>query len=309
VQRSAPRTARTARRSPPALIGVGVEDTAAGSDAIALGAMLAAATGAELLLIGVHVEEMFALNIEGWERGTLQKQAHAMLAAKRDALAPDASLAVQSDALVWRGLRHVGHAQHCDVLVVGSAHDAEDGHVRLGRHARELQSHLECALAVAPLGMRRRAGARLERIGVGFDGGAESAAALGLAGALALAAQAELRLCGAVDREVVLSERPRPALDAVVEERATSLSRSARALAQATGARTSIEIVRDDAVDALSDLCDQVDLVVIGSCRTGLPGTVEAGRTGGSLLRSAACPVLLVPRPGSSRPVQRRTHV
>jgi len=248
------------------------------------------------LLIGVDVEEMVTLNITGWDRKTLRKQAHATLSEKRDALAPDAGLAVQSDALVWRGLRHVAHARRCDVLVVGSAHDAEDGHVRLGRHARELQSHLECPLAVAPLGMRL-VGAPLQRIGVGYDGRAESAAAVRLAGALALAAQAELRVCAAVDREVVLSERPRGELDGVVEARAASLDHDARALASATGARTGVEIVRAEAADALSDLCERVDLVVIGTCRTGLPGAVEAGRTGDALLRSAPCPVLLVPRP------------
>jgi nucleotide-binding universal stress UspA family protein len=297
MQRSAPQTPHSVDRSAPARIGAGVEDTAAGSDAVVLGTMLAAATGGELLLIGVDVEEMVTLNIAGWDRKTLRKQARTTLAEKRDALAPDAGLALQSDSLVWRGLRHIAHARRCDVLVVGSAHDAQDGHARLGRHARELQSHLECALAVAPLGLRGRAGTGLRRIGVGFDGRAESAAAVRLAGALALAAHAELHVCAAVDREMVLSERPSGDLVAVVEARAASLDRDARALAEATGARASVEIVRDDAAHALSDLCARVDLVAIGSCRTGLPGTVEAGRTGDALLRSAPCPVLLTPRP------------
>jgi hypothetical protein len=68
-------------------------------------------------------------------------------------------------------------------------------------------SHLECPLAVAPRGMQDDPGARLERIGVGFDATPESEAALSLAGSIALAADADLRVRGVVDDQVARATR------------------------------------------------------------------------------------------------------
>jgi nucleotide-binding universal stress UspA family protein len=274
---------QAAPRSPPQLIGVGVDGFPGGRDAVALGLALARATGAQLMLIGAHGEPYlrFAMPMPeeaGWK--ALEKQAWATLFETRDSLAPEARIEVQSDVFEWRALDHVVRHAHADLLVVGSAHDADEGHVRLGRHAGELQEHLERPLAVAPRGMRDREDARLERIGVGFDGEAESRAAVGLAGSIAAAAGAELVVRG------VAAEREQ-----------ASLATDARAAARATGARSEIDVTPGQVTEALYELCRHVDLVVIGSSRSGRPGRILLGRTGHELLSDAPSPMLVAPRP------------
>ena len=61
ARRRSPSAARRSYGSLPALIGVGVEDTASGRDAAVLGSLIARATGAELMLIGAVGERMVAL--------------------------------------------------------------------------------------------------------------------------------------------------------------------------------------------------------------------------------------------------------
>ena len=112
-------------------------------------------------------------------------------------------------------------------------------------------SHLKCPLAVAARGMRDDAGARLERIGVRFDATPESEAALSLAGSIALAAGADLHVRGVVDDRVA--------------GQLVSLSERARAAALDTGARAHVDVVPGAPADGLRELCDHVDLLVIGS--------------------------------------------
>ena len=183
--------------APPAphLIGVGVDGTPAGRDAVALASILARATGAELMLIAVYEEPLLEGVVPaelGWR--SVRHQARTMLAQTRDSLAPEARIILQVNGLAWRGLLDVARRERRDLLVVGSARQAEYGQATLGDSAAELLSHLECPLAIAPRGMQNDRGARLERIGVAFDASPASDAALALARSLALAASAEVRL-------------------------------------------------------------------------------------------------------------------
>jgi nucleotide-binding universal stress UspA family protein len=177
----------------PHLIGVGVDGTPGGRDAVVLASILARATSAELMLIAVYEEPLLEGVVPadlGWT--SVRHQAWTMLARTRDSLAPEARTVLQVDGLVWRGLLDVARREHRDLLVVGSARQAEYGHATVGDAADELLSHLEWPLAIAPRGLQDDPGARLERIGVAFDATPESEAAVALARSLALAAGAEV---------------------------------------------------------------------------------------------------------------------
>jgi nucleotide-binding universal stress UspA family protein len=89
-----------------------------------------------------------------------------------------------SDASVPRALQRVIQREHCDLLVMGSSRHAAEGRVRIGRRTRQLLSSVECAMAIAPRGMHSSPEQALKRVGVGYDGGPESEAALALASAL-----------------------------------------------------------------------------------------------------------------------------
>lgn len=139
----------------PGLIGVGVDGSPSGRDAVVLAYLLGQPNDAELMLVAVYEEPLLAPLVPremGWT--TMPKQARAMLAQTRDSLAPRARVVVQRGASVWRALREVVRREHRDVLVIGSARSARDGEVKLGAIGRDLLYHLECALAIAPRGMR-----------------------------------------------------------------------------------------------------------------------------------------------------------
>jgi len=184
----------------PHLIGVGVDGTSAGRDAVVLASILARATGAEMMLIAVYEEPLLEGVVPaelGWT--TVRHQARTMLARTRDSLAPEARTVLRVNGLVWRGLLDVARREHRDLLVVGSTRHAKYGHATLGDTAAELLAHLECPLAVAPRGMQADPGARLDRIGVVFDATPEAEAAVALARSLALATGAELRVRQLID--------------------------------------------------------------------------------------------------------------
>ena len=106
------------------------------------------------------------------------------------------------DISVARALHRLAGEEHCDLVVVGSSREAPEGQIRIGKHTRQLLGHFDCGLAVAARGLHAHAGDRLTTIGVGYDGGAESRAALAAAAALAEGAGAELRVCAVVDDRV-----------------------------------------------------------------------------------------------------------
>jgi nucleotide-binding universal stress UspA family protein len=285
----------------PHLIGVGVDGTPAGRDAVVLAAMLARATQAELMLVAIFEQPLLEGVVPaelGWT--SVKEEARAMLARTRDSLAPHARIAVQSNAVASRGLLGVARLEHRDLLVLGSTRRADYGHAGLGNVAGDLLSHLECPLAIVPRGLQDVADARLERIGVGFDGTPESEATLSLAGSIARAAGADLHVRGIVDDRTPRGPRAAGIVlggDAIVATQLASLCERARTAALETGARAHVDIVSGAPVGGLRELCDHVDVLVIGSGHAGTSGRVQLGSTGRTLLGDAPTPILITPRP------------
>jgi nucleotide-binding universal stress UspA family protein len=223
-----------------------------------------------------------------------------MLAHTRDALAPDARIAVQADVLVWRGLRHVVRREHRDLLVIGSARGTDAGLVRLGRSMDDLLGQLECPLAIAPAGFQEQTKNRLDSIGVGFDDTPEARAALELAVSIASSAGASLEVRQAIDDGVaggLKTEQIALEGDAIIDRQLTSAFERDVAATSGTGVPTNLEVEVGIPADVLCDLGDRVDLLVFGSGRSGRPGRLDLGHTGRAIVGLARCPVVLVPRP------------
>lgn len=176
--------------------------------------------------------------------------------------------------------------------------------MRIGKRTRQLLCHFECALAIAPRGLHAVSDLEFARIGVGYDGSSESEAALALAGSVALAAGAELRVRSVVDDRlpalgwgyVWVGEMIEDWREAVRDELG-ALRKRALDAAVRTGASTKAEAVTGRPADALLKLSGEVDLLVIGSRRWGPAARVLLGSTGEALMHDAACPVVAVPRP------------
>ena len=290
--------------APIARIAAGVDGYREGRDAATLAAMIARAAGAELMLVAVHPNPMVVLPAEiGWTG--MRKEAERVLRQTRDDVAPGARIVVETDWSVPRALERVVQREHRDLLVVGSSRHGPEGSVCIGSRTRQLLSNSRCALAVAPRGLAEQPARRLTRVGVGYDGAPESEAALALAGSLALRAGATLQVWGVVDDSVpmvgwkpVLQERVLAMWEELLEPQVAVLLERARNASEATGAELAeVDVRRGRPADALVELCDQVDLLVIGSRRWGGAARVLLGGTGEALMHRASAAVLVVPRP------------
>jgi nucleotide-binding universal stress UspA family protein len=281
-------------------IAVGVDGSPEGRDAAVLGALLAGALDARLTLVAIHPTA---------GRGTVNvdTEAERMLERVRAAIAPQADIATEPDASVARGLHRVTEIDRHQLLVLGSGPRASEGHTRIGKRARQLLCDFRWPIAIAPRGMLGRTDYALRRIGVGYDGESESAAALDLAAEIARAAGAQLQVVVVVDDRVPVMLRS--ALtglvktewnDAVWEEE-RRLGTLASAASETTGVPSTCEVLRGRPADALLELSRHVDMLVIGSRRWGPAARALLGSTGEPILHDAECPVLVVPRPGRHR--------
>jgi nucleotide-binding universal stress UspA family protein len=283
-------------------VAVGVSPRPEGRDAAVLGAALARATGGDLMLIAVIADPIVLPPIGGsWKN--LRKQAHSGLADIRDAVMPSARIEVRTDLSVARALRRVVAREHRDLLVVGSSNKAPEGSVRIGKRVRQLIGYASCPLAIAPRGIQNKTEVPLKRIGVGYDGGADSQSALSVAASISVTAGAELHVCGVVDdraKSALWSPvRDAPALaelDDLVRSELDLLHERAVAAAHSLDPSARVDIRRGRPADALLDLCADVDLLVIGSRRWGAVARLLLGSTGESLAYHATCPILIVPR-------------
>jgi nucleotide-binding universal stress UspA family protein len=288
-------------RAAPSRIAVGIDGYTPGQDAAVLGRALAAA-GADLMLISVHPDPLVVMP-GGMSWKGLHKETHDRLAEVRDAFAPKAGLLVATDSSVARGLERALRSERRDLLVVGSSRKVPVGHIGIGKRTRQLLGHAACPLAIAPLGLHEHPDYAIERVGVGYDGGPESSAALELAAATAHALGAELIVRAVVDDRVPvpgwarISEPPLAGWpEAVADEVKAMRERLTTAIGDC-GVAADGEVLTGRPADALRTLCDSVDLLVIGSRHWGPVSRLFVGSTGEAMMRSSSCPLLLVPRP------------
>jgi len=161
--------------------------------------------------------------------------------------------------------------------------------------------HAPCAVAVAPRGYRDDP-RPVERIGVAFDGTRESGAALDAAAAHAHAAGARIhvRLVAEIPATLMPPHVSPFAWTKLEEELVQAGER------QLAGALSRLEVPHDGEVVAgpvkqsLVALSREVDVLVCGSGGWGAVHRVMLGSTSDYLLHHAACPVIVVPRPGEA---------
>ena len=109
---------------------VAVDSHSEGRDATVLGAALAQATGAELMLLAVEPD--LPLIIPGLQRTRVRQETEAMLRETSAELAPTARRKVESES-VPRGLERLIRNEHRDLVVVGSSRQGREGEVSIGR--------------------------------------------------------------------------------------------------------------------------------------------------------------------------------
>jgi nucleotide-binding universal stress UspA family protein len=187
-----------------------------------------------------------------------------------------------------------------DLIVLGSTHRAHIGSVSPGSIAEHLLQGARCRLVIAPKSYAEKdhSGDRLRVLAVGYDGMAESQAALEEGAKLCLKFGGSMKVIGVAT--------PVPAMGAAAAAQAgaeagpdfqTRLNEAAAALPPEVRALPVLE--RGNPVDKLLELSEVgVDLLVLGSRGFGPVMRLLIGSVSSRVIRGAACPVMVVPRPG-----------
>jgi nucleotide-binding universal stress UspA family protein len=196
-------------------------------------------------------------------------------------------------------LQALAEKGEADLIVLGSTQRAHVGSVAPGSVAEHLLHGARCRLIIAPKGYawEDHSEDRLRVVAVGFDGMAESYAALEEAATLAGKFGAAMRVIGV--------STPIPALGAGAAAQAgpeagpdfqTQLHEAVAELPSELRALPVLE--RGDPVHKLLEQAEVgVDLLVLGSRGFGPVMRLLIGSVSSRVIREASCPVMVVPRP------------
>jgi nucleotide-binding universal stress UspA family protein len=236
--------------------GVRAEDER-GHDAIALARELVSPRGA-LTLVHVHVVASKPAPDSG-SVGDAVKRRHAI--EQLTALARELMIGAQVSCVearsVCRGLHEYASEHDADLLVVGASHYDELARDFVGDDASEVLRDPPCVVAVAPRGYAER-GAAIERVGVAYNGSAESERAVALARRLAAQRCAELSAFEAVSAPIYARDPWNLEGDVSVHVEAAR-----RRVAALGGLEADAGF--GDPVEELAGYAESVDLLVMGS--------------------------------------------
>jgi nucleotide-binding universal stress UspA family protein len=197
------------------------------------------------------------------------------------------------DAL--QGLAERGEA---DLIVLGSTHHAAFGSVAPGSVAEHLLHGARCRLLIAPKGYAEsdHSGDRLRVLAVGYDGMAESQAALDEAAVLAGKFGASMKVVGVM---TPIPPAAAAAAQAGVETGPDFQSRLHDAVAELPSELRALPLLENgDPVQKLLEVAEVgVDLLVLGSRGFGPVMRLLIGSVSSRVIRGAACPVMVIPRP------------
>ncbi|HET8949240.1 MAG TPA: universal stress protein [Solirubrobacteraceae bacterium] len=280
------------------IVGIDTRRRQDARDAIALAVRLASIAGAELL----------AVTVVAPSRGLDTAEREAELTREIMSVAPPFEARAIQATSPARGLHELADRMSAVALVIGPSLPDPDRGWMAGSVADLLLHGSASPVVIAPGGYFERAGEPLGVVGAGFKATADGRAALLGAQEIAARADAELRVITVaepflfshiamgrehegLDVERALKQDARAALETAVSALPGELRAEARLLEGAPAA-------------TLRRLSGELDLLVLGSRSYGPPRVVLLGPVSRELVRSSACPVMVMPRAsGSERAV------
>ena len=273
-----------------------------GRGAVSLAHAIASATGARLVLVGVHHNP--PLPFPGTYAEQHAELEHA-LGAVRDELAPEAVVQIHADLSPARALRRVAQRERADLLVVGSRHRRRLQHILEGDRAMQVLHGAACAVAVAPDPLAPHP--ELRRIGVGIDSTPESERALATARDLAERTGARLWLQLVVDDMISswaglepIGGPPDVYAKIVASRVSAGRDLLAARLEECRGLSADGTVVVGSPTGELVLASEGLDLLVLGSRGWGPVRQLALGSTSERVIRHTACPVLVLPRDAAS---------
>lgn len=288
-------------------IVVGVDHRPASRDAVALTAVLAEATGAEVVVAHVYPWD-WAIPVWGaiYERA-VRDDARRLVERASTGLGRGHECRFVGDESPAAGLHRLVEDEGADLLVLGSSHRGRSGRALLGSVAGQLVHGLACALAVAPAGYADAGLRRLHRIGVAYDGSPEARLAVEAGELLATRARATLTVLRAIRYPHLASiEDGTDDTVGLLDEVGRAQKHDAEDVVAALPADLAprLELLEGPAAEALASAAADLDLLVVGSRGYGTLGAVFLGSVARALIARAPCPVVVVPR-STSEPVPR----
>jgi nucleotide-binding universal stress UspA family protein len=269
---------------------VGVDGHPGGSDAIALARRLAERDG-NVTFAHVYAGETHARRRSA-TAADLSKRERAieLLVSALGEENIDARLRAVAAQSRGRGLHLLAKDLHADLIVVGASRRGLLGTVLLGDDTRAVLKSAPCPVAVAPVGYADRRGT-IRKIGVGYDGSAQSACAVDCGRRLAAQYGAELSALEAVALPSYapwgLMVTSQDVIDDLVAGAREQVSRLEGVEPHAA---------YGEAAEELARFSTCVDLLVVGSRDYGRFGRLVHGSTSQRLARSARCPLLVLGR-------------
>ena len=281
---------------------IGVDGSERSYDAVALGRELALAAGATVILATVRRSEPLRPGAET-HHAVLREDAERTLAGLAPMLDDVADLELRplvANMSPAQALHEVAEQERVGLIVVGSSHTGRFGRVLPGSTAERLLHGSPCPVAVAPLGYRTHTRPARPVVGCAYRPTEDGAAALGAAEELAVALSASLRVMQVIEPLARSYDGGEMPLN-LPEINAAMYADTERSLVERVG-RLSSELEAEGTVhsgkpaDVLIAVSETLDLVVIGSRGYGPLKAVLLGGVSGQIIRSAACPVVVVPR-------------
>lgn len=276
-------------------------------DALALTRLLAPLLDADVLALSVLTYALTEATYAVYER-MFREEAKRLAAEARAGLGGVAKVetVMIPGASPPRELHDLAESRGAGLIVVGSTHRGPLGRVLPGTVADRLLAAAPCPIAIAPRGFAE-GDHSLESIAVAYDGSAESKLAITLAAELATAVEAKVTLVAVANPHEALTaalgaggwaglatteegiEHERRRMQTAIDDALASIPDAVRA----TG-----EVVVDvDPVSVIVKASEGVDLLLMGSRGYGPLKRVLVGGVSSAVLREAACPVIVTPRP------------
>ncbi|MDQ6815799.1 MAG: universal stress protein [Actinomycetota bacterium] len=285
---------------------LGYDGSSGARDALVLGNLLGELTGRPLLLAAFFDDDPVR-----YARAADDGELHAY----RDArlVLDQARVGAEIERRVIRGrspasaLSMLAEEEDAAAIIVGSADHPGQGFALSGGIARQLFGSSPCSVAAAPRGYRKRAPERLARLLAAYIGTDEGLDALRIAGELADAGRATLRVVSVVDMDGGLLMPGRPRGDSRRAARERELDTALGGLAHVV-AVDGVVLAGDPVTCLLAQAASGVDLIITGSRGFGVARQVALGSVSSSLVERSPVPVLVVPRGGDRDPVAAALH-
>lgn len=285
---------------------IGYDDSPNSADALELGKQLCEVLAADAVVACSLPLPRYLLGDEMLEAAVREDTEMLFEKAREEFSGLEVRMEAVIDSSPARALFELADAEKPLLMVVGSSHRGSVGRVLLGSVGQRLVEGLPCGLAVAPHGYATGRATHLLRIGAAVDGSDESMAALRTAIGLAERLHARLRVFS-VQTLPTYTCSGAPGVALVDLERAMEREAAGVLTAAIEAVPSGLPVdgvkPKGDPADCLERASENLDLLVMGSRSYGPLRRVLLGSVSANLMRTARCPLLVVPRAAGDDPL------